>query len=112
MEWFTTWHRGDQLVFDDVNDTHESVQPRLRDEPVVPESGQSAAASGDAEPLARAQALVRVVRRTGTPGERPAEGKSPARPRQVVDNPSSAARCRHVRPTASRAPALAWRTFR
>ena len=50
MEWFTTWHRGDQLVFDvDVNDTHESVQPRLRDEPVVPESGQSAAASGDAE---------------------------------------------------------------
>ena len=39
MEWFTTWHRGDQLVFDvDVNDTHESVQPRLRDEPVVPES--------------------------------------------------------------------------
>ena len=38
MEWFTTWHRGDQLVFDvDVNDTHESVQPRLR-EPVVPES--------------------------------------------------------------------------
>ena len=38
MEWFTTWHRGDQLVFDvDVNDTH-SV-PRLRDEPVVPEPG-------------------------------------------------------------------------
>ena len=56
-------HRGDQLVFDvDVNDTHESVQPRLRDEPVVPESGQSAAASGDAEdPLARAQALVQAL---------------------------------------------------
>ena len=63
MEWFTTWHRGDQLVFDvDVNDTHESVQPRLRDEPVVPEPGQAAAASGDAEdPLARAQALVQAL---------------------------------------------------
>ena len=75
MEWFTTWHRGDQLVFDvDVNDTHESVQPRLRDEPVVPESGQSAAASGDAEdPLARARRWCRRCPPNWNACERPAE---------------------------------------
>ena len=82
MEWFTTWHRGDQLVFDvDVNDTHESVQPRLRDEPVVPES--------DSPPPRPATRKIRWRGRrrwckrcppNWNACERPAEGKSPARP--------------------------------
>ena len=61
MEWFTTWHRGDQLVFDvDVNDTHESVQPPARR---AGRAGvRTAAAAGDVEdPLARAQALVQAL---------------------------------------------------
>ncbi len=54
LEWFTTWHRAEQLVFDvDVSMGHESVQPRLHDpapEPQAPVNGH--------DPLARAQALV------------------------------------------------------
>ena len=62
MEWFTTWHRGDQLVFDvDVNDTHERAAAPARRAGRAG-VGQSAAASGDAEdPLARAQALVQAL---------------------------------------------------
>lgn len=34
LEWFTTWHRAEQLVFDvDVSMGHESVHPRLQDAP-------------------------------------------------------------------------------
>ncbi|KRC85483.1 HTH-type transcriptional repressor DasR [compost metagenome] len=54
LEWFTTWHRAEQLVFDvDVSMGHESVQPRLQDAAV-----QADALPGGQDPLARAQALV------------------------------------------------------
>jgi len=54
LEWFTTWHRAEQLVFDvDVSMGHESVQPRLNDAAVQPDLS-----SGSQDPLARAQALV------------------------------------------------------
>ncbi|MNT30114.1 UTRA domain protein [compost metagenome] len=54
LEWFTTWHRAEQLVFDvDVSMGHESVQPRLQDPAVQPD-----APSDGHDPLARAQALV------------------------------------------------------
>lgn len=59
LEWFSTWHRAEQLVFDvDVSVGHESVQPRLR-EPAPPASAPAAPAeSAGHDPLARAQALV------------------------------------------------------
>uniref|UniRef100_UPI0028AEA261 UTRA domain-containing protein n=1 Tax=Achromobacter animicus TaxID=1389935 RepID=UPI0028AEA261 len=52
LEWFTTWHRAEQLVFDvDVSMGHESVQPRLHETAPEPQ----AAVNGQ-DPLA--QALV------------------------------------------------------
>uniref|UniRef100_UPI0028B08FD0 UTRA domain-containing protein n=1 Tax=Achromobacter sp. TaxID=134375 RepID=UPI0028B08FD0 len=60
LEWFTTWHRAEQLVFDvDVSMGHESVHPRLQDAPVqaAPEPVDAVAPPGQ-DPLARAQALV------------------------------------------------------
>ncbi|CAB3694570.1 MAG: GntR family transcriptional regulator [Achromobacter sp.] len=59
LEWFSTWHRAEQLVFDvDVSVGHESVQPRLREPapPAAPAAPLESAAGHD--PLARAQALV------------------------------------------------------
>lgn len=59
LEWFSTWHRAEQLVFDvDVSVGHESVQPRLREPapPAAPSAAIESAAVHD--PLARAQALV------------------------------------------------------
>ncbi|MCY1522558.1 phosphonate utilization transcriptional regulator PhnR [compost metagenome] len=54
LEWFTTWHRAEQLVFDvDVSMGHESVQPRLQ-----PPAAQPDPAPGGHDPLTRAQALV------------------------------------------------------
>ncbi|MBV2160433.1 GntR family transcriptional regulator [Achromobacter denitrificans] len=63
LEWFTTWHRAEQLVFDvDVSVGHESVQPRLQTPPAQPDAAPDApdtAATFDGhDPLARAQALV------------------------------------------------------
>ena len=62
LEWFTTWHRAEQLVFDvDVSMGHESVQPRLQDTPTQAEPGHAAPAGivpDGHDPLARAQALV------------------------------------------------------
>ena len=62
LEWFTTWHRAEQLVFDvDVSVGHESVHPRLQDAPAQTETGHAAPAGSLPEghdPLARAQALV------------------------------------------------------
>ncbi|SSW72505.1 putative HTH-type transcriptional regulator YurK [Achromobacter veterisilvae] len=56
LEWFTTWHRAEQLVFDvDVSVGHESVQPRLQTAP--PAASAASEAAGN-DPLARAQALV------------------------------------------------------
>ncbi|MDQ6216667.1 UTRA domain-containing protein, partial [Achromobacter insolitus] len=54
LEWFTTWHRAEQLVFDvDVSMGHESVQPRLQSPAAPTESSP-----GAHDPLARAEALV------------------------------------------------------
>ncbi len=61
LEWFTTWHRAEKLVFDvDVSVAHESVQPRLREDgPAHADAAQTRAnAAGGHDPLARAQALV------------------------------------------------------
>lgn len=63
LEWFTTWHRAEQLVFDvDVSVGHESVQPRLQTPSAQPDAAPDApdpAATLDGhDPLARAQALV------------------------------------------------------
>ncbi|WP_188590407.1 GntR family transcriptional regulator, partial [Achromobacter denitrificans] len=63
LEWFTTWHRAEQLVFDvDVSVGHESVQPRLQTPPAQPDAAPDApdpaAAFDGHDPLARAQALV------------------------------------------------------
>ncbi|MGE8567184.1 MAG: GntR family transcriptional regulator [Achromobacter sp.] len=60
LEWFTTWHRAEQLVFDvDVSNGHESVHPRLQDGPVEPaEPAGAVTPQGQHDPLARAQALV------------------------------------------------------
>lgn len=57
LEWFTTWHRAEQLVFDvDVSVGHESVQPRLQ---APPDAAPDAPGTPDGQdPLARAQALV------------------------------------------------------
>lgn len=58
LEWFTTWHRAEQLVFDvDVSNGHESVHPRLQDAPVSVEADDGASATQH-DPLARAEALV------------------------------------------------------
>ncbi|MFP3740734.1 UTRA domain-containing protein, partial [Burkholderia sp. SIMBA_019] len=55
LEWFTTWHRAEKLVFDvDVSVAHESVQPRLRGA----ESAATATPCAGPDPLARAEALV------------------------------------------------------
>ncbi len=57
LEWFSTWHRAEQLVFDvDVSVGHENVQPRLRDTPAA--GAPAAAPATGPDPLARAQALV------------------------------------------------------
>lgn len=54
LEWFTTWHRAEQLVFDvDVSVGHESLQPRLQTGAAASEAAPEAH-----DPLARAQALV------------------------------------------------------
>lgn len=73
LEWFTTWHRPEQLVFDvDVSEGRESVQTRL-DEPrrtnaAAPAAGSTSTAPvctapvctapPGTDPLARAQQLV------------------------------------------------------
>ncbi|MEI2417127.1 GntR family transcriptional regulator [Orrella sp. JC864] len=79
LEWFSTWHRAEQLVFDvDVSDGRESVQPRLHEgalqpaassgEPAArPQAGAASAAApgeGGQQGLARAQALVHELART------------------------------------------------
>jgi GntR family transcriptional regulator len=57
LEWFTTWHRAEQLVFDvDVSVGHESVQPRLQD--AAPAATAASAPAEHGDPLARAQTLV------------------------------------------------------
>ena len=66
LEWFTTWHRPEQLVFDvDVSEGGEHVQTRLHDARPTTTRGTTAAAATTAapaasgpDPLARAQALV------------------------------------------------------
>ena len=74
LEWFTTWHRAEKLVFDvDVSVAHESVQPRLQEGSARSGSVHAgavhagAAHAGSAapptpgatpDPLARAEALV------------------------------------------------------
>ena len=46
LEWFTTWHRAEQLVFEvDVSDGRERVQTRLRDG-ATPVPGGHAASAG------------------------------------------------------------------
>ncbi|MGE8620225.1 MAG: UTRA domain-containing protein, partial [Achromobacter spanius] len=58
LEWFTTWHRAEQLVFDvDVSNGHESVHPRLQDGRVTVDADDGASATQH-DPLARAEALV------------------------------------------------------
>ena len=63
MEWFTTWHRGDQLVFDGrQRHTHESVQPACATSRSCrsPDSPPPRPATRKI-PLARAQALVQAL---------------------------------------------------
>lgn len=59
LEWFTTWHRAECLVFDvDVSEGRESVQPRLQDTLPLPGVLDTPPVGESEDALARAQALV------------------------------------------------------
>ncbi|QYJ19791.1 GntR family transcriptional regulator [Achromobacter sp. ES-001] len=72
LEWFTTWHRAEQLVFDvDVSMGHESVHPRLQDapaegaEPAKPaHSAHSASVANLADPAEAADVAFKPEPRT------------------------------------------------
>ena len=55
LEWFATWHRAEQMVFDvDVSESRESVQPRLQQGAALPCAPEAAAE----DPIARAESLM------------------------------------------------------
>lgn len=63
LEWFTTWHRGEKLVFDvDVTPEGERVQAVLPDGAARPvKAALSSAISGDAPSLADAEAALEAA---------------------------------------------------